>query len=259
MDEIFTLSDVAMLGASAAAMAIAVTLLPFLVQRIPWMTPSDPNTEFVIKIQATLFTMAALVLAFTLVQTDSYNRKVEALISTEASQINRMDRLLALYGTDTASALRSHLMDYTGSIVKDEWSAMAKGQASDATHRAWDSLSRSVLAIVPQNSRETAIFGELMKSLNSVVESRDERLAAVAAGLPRTYWMVIGFTILLLLFVSSTFYRTAFRVTLLAAQMAAIGAVLGFVIIQDHPFQNRTMISPGAIVATMSTMKQRAD
>jgi hypothetical protein len=100
--------------------------------------------------------MAALVMAFTLAQTDSYNRKVEALISTEASHINWMDRLLAFYGTDKASALRSHVMDYTGSIVKDEWSSMLKGQASDATHRAWDSLSRSILTIEPRNSRETA-------------------------------------------------------------------------------------------------------
>jgi hypothetical protein len=90
-----------------------------------------------------------------------------------------------------------------------------------------------------------------------VVESRDERLAAVATGLPRAYWIVIGFAILLLLFVSSTFHRTAFRVTLLAAQMAVIGAVLGFVIIQDHPLESRTAINPGAIVQAMSVMKQR--
>ncbi|MBV8193202.1 MAG: DUF4239 domain-containing protein [Alphaproteobacteria bacterium] len=259
MDQVFNLPDAVILGVPAAVMAIAIILLPSLVHRIPWMKPGSFNTDFIIRIQATLFTMTALVLAFTLVQTESYNRRTEGLISTEASHINRMDRLLARYGTDAATTLRSHLMVYAGSIVHDEWSSMLKGRASAATHHAWDTLSRGLLALEPQTGRQSAIFAELLKSLNSMVESRDERLAAVADGLPRAYWMVVGFTVAMLLFVSSTIERTAFSATVLAAQMAVIGAVLGFVIIQDHPLKAHTAIGPGAIVEAMGAMKQRGD
>jgi hypothetical protein len=63
----------------------------------------------------------------------------------------------------------------------------------------------------------------------------------------------------MLLFVGSTIHRTAFLTILLAAQMSVIGAVLGFVIIQDQGIKARSAIGPQAIIQAMGTMKQRLE
>lgn len=92
---------------------------------------SNENNDFVLRMQATLFTMTSLVLAFTLVEAESNFRTADLLVATEASQINRLDRLLSRYGDDSAADLRLHLLAYTKAIVDDEWPAMLRGERSE--------------------------------------------------------------------------------------------------------------------------------
>ena len=88
MNWLYSFPDLLILAAAAAVLSLLIVFLPSLVQRLPWMTPNDRNTDFVLRMQATLFTMTSLVLAFTLVEAENNFRKVEALVSAEASQIS---------------------------------------------------------------------------------------------------------------------------------------------------------------------------
>ena len=114
--------------------------------------------------QATLFTMTSLVLAFTLVEVEANFRKADALVSTEASQINRLDRLLNRYG--------------------------------------------------------------------------DEQVT-------------------MLLFITSTMQRSAFRAYVLAAQMAVMGAFIGFVLIMDQPFKGQTAVDTQPLRQAIVLMENR--
>ncbi|WP_428658536.1 hypothetical protein [Reyranella sp.] len=177
MNEVFVVPDIAIMAGCALLAGGSILVMPRLVQRLPWINPTKDDTDFVIRLQGTLFTLLSLLLAFSLVQSENYNRKVDAIVSGEASQLNRMDRLLARYGTEEATALRPHLVAYATSVVKDEWSVMLDGRGSGLTHGAWDPLSRGILALKPTDLREQSIFTELLRSLNQVVEARDERLS----------------------------------------------------------------------------------
>ena len=68
---------------------------------------ADANTEFVIRMQAPLFTMTALVLTFTLVEAERNFRQVDSDLTAEASQLNQIDRLLTRYDTPAATILRT--------------------------------------------------------------------------------------------------------------------------------------------------------
>jgi len=65
------------------------------------------------------------------------------------------------------------------------------------------------------------------------------------------------FAVLVLLCVSSTVQRTPFRMTVLAAQMAVIGAFLGFVFIQDQPFKGQMAVDAEPIMHTIAIFKER--
>jgi len=257
MDWLYSFPDLVILVSFAAFLAAVILGLPFLVRRLPWMKINDINTDFVLRMQATLFTMTSLVLAFTLVEAENNFRKVDALVSTEASQLNRLDRLLNRYGDPAATAIRPQLLAYAQSIVSDEWPAMLKGIPSEKTRTAFVPISRGILSLDPQTARQTMIYGEILRSFDAVAESRDARLAAVSVALPAAYWQVVLFAVLVLLCVSSTVERTPFRATVLAAQMAVIGAFLGFVFIQDQPFKGQMAVDADPIAHAIGIIKNR--
>jgi hypothetical protein len=259
MDWLYKFPDLFILVSFAAILAAVIVGLPSLVRRLPWMRPSDANTDFVLRMQATLFTMTSLVLAFTLVEAETNFRKVDALVSSEASQLNRLDRLLTRYGDPAAEGVRPTLLAYAQSIVKDEWPAMLKGVPSEKTRVAFVPISRGVLSLDPQTNRQTMIYGEILRSFDAVAESRDARLAATSVALPAAYWQVVLFAVLMLLFISSTVERTPFRATALAVQMAVIGAFLGFVFIQDQPFKGQMAVDANPIEQVIAIIKARKD
>src|SRR5262245_55226640 len=88
IDRLYTLPDWALIAFWAALLAGIMVGLPFLTQRVPCLRPSPDNSDFVLRLQATLFTMTSFVVAFTLVQAEFNYRKVDALVLAEASHIN---------------------------------------------------------------------------------------------------------------------------------------------------------------------------
>jgi len=253
----YSLPDFALLLVVGAIVAGAIVLLPRLIARLPWLKPSEDHTDFALRIQATLFTMTSLVLAFTLVEADRNFRAVESVVTAEASHLNRLDRLLFRYDEQAALAVRPLLLDYANSIVTDEWPAMKENSGSDRTRRAYGAVARTVLALDPRSARETQIFGEMLRSLDALAESRDARLAAVGEGLPWAYWFVVVFAVTMLLFVSSNIRPTAYRATVMAAQLSVIGVFIGFVIIMDQPFNGYTVVHAAAIEKTIKVIKAR--
>jgi hypothetical protein len=257
IDWLYSLPEVLILAAGALAMVGAILALPSLVHRLPYLRTSNENNDFVLRMQATLFTMTSLVLAFTLVEAESNFRKVDSLLAAEASQINRLDRLLNRYGDDSVAELRVHLLTYAKAIVADEWPAMLRGETSDKVRLAFASLSRGILEIEPRSARQTTIYSEILGSFDSIAESRDARLNAVTVALPERYWQVILFAVLMLLFITSTLGRSAFRAYVLSAQMAVLGAFIGFVFIMDQPFKGQTALDSDSLRRTIVLMEKR--
>jgi hypothetical protein len=255
---LYALPELLLIALGAGGLAVAVIYLPKLVQRVPFLAPTDAGLEFVIRMQAPLFTMTALVLTFTLVEAERNYRQIESNITAEASQISQLDRLLARFGDPAAQASRPLLLAYARSIVNDEWPAMLRrGEGSNKTRFAFTGVSRVVLALDPAPGRQALIYAEMLKSLDLIAQSRDARLDSLAVGLPGIYWAVILFSVLVLLLVSCTIPRTPFRTTVLAGQLAVLGAFVGFVFLMDSPYRGENAASPDTISRAVAAMEQR--
>ncbi|CAN5911741.1 hypothetical protein BH11PSE3_BH11PSE3_44760 [soil metagenome] len=254
---LYSLPDILVVGLAAATLAALVTLLPRLVRRVPILAPGEASTDFVLRVQATLFTMCALILTFTLAEADGNFRRVDALVSAEASQIDRLDRLLFRYGHPTAVETRKHLRAYTKSIIDEEWPAMLAGGESEKTRLAFAPVSRAILSFDPSPGRQVEIYAEMLRTFNAVAESRDARLNAVSIGLPTIYWCVVLFAASMLLFVSSTIHRTRFSAIILACQMAVLGGFIGFAFVSDQPFKGATGVDTSDHVRALKRMDNR--
>ena len=190
IDWLYTLPDWVLLAFWAALLAGLMVVLPFLTHRVPWLRPNPENSDFVLRLQATLFTITSFVVAFTLVEAEVNFRKVDALISAEASHINRLDRLLVRYGDGAGEPVRPQLLVYARSVVADEWPALlASGNGSDKTQQTFVLFSRSILAIEPSLGRQTNIHAEILRSFDAVAEARDARLSRrYRVLLSATFW-----------------------------------------------------------------------
>ena len=149
IDWLYALPEPLIVALAAAILATTIVYLPRLVRRVPGLAHSDVNTEFVIRMQAPLFTMTALVLTFTLVEAERNFRQVDSDLTAEASQLNQLDRLLTRYDTPAATILRPLVRGYAQSIVKDEWPRMLGGKPSRPASLAYAQLSRAIMAMDP--------------------------------------------------------------------------------------------------------------
>jgi hypothetical protein len=259
IDWLYRWPEPLLLAASAGIMALLMMFLPRLLRRLPYLAPNDSTTDFVLRIQTPMFNMTSIVLAFTLVQADANFRHVDTLVGTEAAHINQLDRLLTRYGDAQANEVRPLLLTYARSIVNDEWPAMLHDHDNAGTGRAFGPVSRRILAIDPAPGRQSLIFAEMLKVLDSVAEARATRLNTLSLGLPAIYWLVVLFAAVILTLVNSTIEQTPFRTAALASIMAVLGALIGLVFLTDQPFKGDTKIGPHALVRVIAIMEARRE
>lgn len=257
IDWLYSWPEFWLVATSTILLASLTAVAPLLTQRVPFLKPTDAGFEFVIRMQAPLFTMTALILTFTLVEAERNFRQVSAEVTTEASQINQLDRLLTRYDGPQAQLVRPLLLAYARSIVQDEWKKMLRGTASEATGMAYSAVSQSIFALDPKPGRQSLIYSEMLKSLDVMAESRTRRLDSVNVGLPTLYWEVILFAVLVVLFVGSTIQQTPYRTSILVAQMAVLGTFVGFAFVMDAPFKGETAVTGESIVRVVDLMEKR--
>lgn len=256
IDWLYALPELLVIFLSAAILAGLTQAVPFWLQRLPVFRPAEDHFDFIVRVQTTLFSMTGLVLAFTIVEAENNFRRVDQAATIEASQINNLDRLLVRYGKET-ERIRPYVRAYAQSVVAHEWPEMLKGEVGSHTSIAFMTLSRGVIAVDPTTVRQSILYGEMMKSLDAIAESRNTRLSSVSVALPATYWEVVLFSVLALVLVTCTIKRTAFRACLLGAQMSVLGAFVGFTFVMDQPYKGITAVRPDALVRTIASIDRR--
>lgn len=231
--------------------------LPLLTRKVPLLAPNPANTDFVLRLQSTLFMLIGFALAVTLVQAQANVRRIEALCATEAALINSLDRLLARYGSPQADDARPRLRSYVESIVRDEWPAMKHGRESHATRELYTPVVTTIAAINPTSGRQATFYGEILKLLDEVAEAREARIDAAAVSLPTVYWAAIGLAMAVLLLAACAVEQTRFRTLFLAAQAAVLGAFIAIVFITDQPLKGQTSVGPDSLSGILDVMPIR--
>lgn len=260
IDWLYTLPELLLIFIPATVLALLLIGLSWLVRRIPRFRLDDAHVDFVMRIEITVFSMASLVLVFTLIQADANYRRADDLVSKEASHVDQLDRLMARYGEARVAELRPLLRDYTRSIIQQEWPTMLKsGEGSEDTTRLFAALSHRILAVEPSTSRQSLIVAEMLKALDSTTEGRTARINAVTLGLPLLYWEVVAFALLMLISVASFAATNGFRTLVLAGQLTLLGALVGFVFIMDRPFYGQHALDSNDFERALARMAQRAE
>ncbi|MBT8524454.1 DUF4239 domain-containing protein [Polynucleobacter paneuropaeus] len=201
--------------------------------------------------------LCSLVLTFSLLQVLDDVHKVDALVATEATQINNLDRALTRYGDPSAEAVRPALISYAKSIVQDEWPMLLRGQGSQATLDKFKPVSQGIFRLQPHGERQTALFGKAIELSEQLAQSRDARIESAAIRLPAIYWSVIALTFLAVAGISAILESDRLAAFQLGLLMTALAGMVSLVFAFDRPFLGDSGVKPGAIEKAIEGMDAR--
>jgi hypothetical protein len=259
-DWLYTQSEVMIFIVGLVASVALMYVLAFYLKRTSILTDiTDHEKEFLIAIQSGLVALSAILLSFSLVLVITNFDHVDTNVSSEASRINDVDRLLVQYGDPQLAPLRAQLKAYTEAIVKDEWPKLARKEESEQVESLYALISTEIGKISPSTLREAAIFAELLKKSNEMGELRETRIESSHIGLHRIYW-VVNFAIFFgVLFMSAlglllNRWLTAIGITM---ELAALIGLMTIVFACDQPFKGSVSIKPESIEATLKRMTAR--
>ena len=257
MDFLYNFSNLSIMFSFIFIIGLLLTILHFIARSVPFLRPRPETFDFAMRMQIPVFSMCGLLLAFSLVNVQGNLKRVDALVTAEAAQLNNLDRLLSRFGDPQAQALRVDLQAYVRSIVTDEWLTMRQGAGSEATRHLFTPVARGVVLLVPQPGRQMQVFADMLKKIDDITEAREARLESAQIALPSEYWHAVGLIILILASLMSLVEITGFRAVAMGLQLSSLAIILALVFITDRPYLGETSIGPDAFQHVLKLMLER--
>ena len=209
---------------------------------------SDDETESAVSLMQVVAAYIGILIAFAGVQVWQDFADAENGVHREAATAAQLYRDMATYGPETVAA-RQSLRAYTESIVTDEWPLLAKGNSSPRTDVALFRLFEKIGEVRPKDGRDTAIYEEVFRNVNQLVELRRDRLIHSESGMPMILWIVGLVGSMLIVAYTATFPRTRTNALMIGGISIALGLVFLFILIVDRPFMGSFSVSGGELAA----------
>jgi len=171
--------------------------------------------------------------------------EVDKVVSMEAAAVASLYRDLDGYPQPLRERLETMMRDYTRVVIDKEWPAHKQGIALEDGDVILDRLENEVMSFEPTKEREKIAHGEVMQSLDTVVEQRRLRLQAVSTGLPAALWLVVVIGALLNGLLTYLFWvENLWLHALVIAILAIFIALLIFLTAaMDNPFRGEFSVS----------------
>ena len=187
-----------------------------------------------------------IVLAFVLVS--SWERFEEARERTEveANALRDLYRHASGLPQPTREDLRRLTIDYSRSMIDDEWPAMDRDSSSEVSRQIVERIWNTVLATEVTTNKDEVIFQNTLGKMDDFADGRRDRLLYARVGLPPIVWdflVVYGFVTVAF----SYFFglrRIGPQMLMTAALTATIGATLVIIHEMQTPFRGSVAVQP---------------
>ncbi|QWD86069.1 DUF4239 domain-containing protein [Polynucleobacter asymbioticus] len=202
---------------------------------------------------------AYVVLGFVLVLVMATVNEIDSNITKEASQIEGLDRLLIIEGSQAAQTTRQTLHLYTKSIVSDEWSRLAGGPRNPITRQYADELFKNLRAIQPGSALQVALFTDIIRSGDEIAQYRNLRIMNSQSHLPNLFWQLSCLTFFGVIVIAALRLTNLsnIRIIALSVQLAMLSWLLATVMILDLPYLGVVKASPEAFERSIQLMQAR--
>lgn len=195
---------------------------------------------------ATLGTIYAVLLAFTVVIVWGNYESVESNIEKEANCLAGLYRDSDVFPEHLKQNVLALFNEYAEVMLNEEWELLGRGESSPRAWEVVDNIWQFYRTYTPQTITEQIFFKESVKKLNEFFELRRSRLFEARRGISYLLWYVLIFggviTIVFTFFFGMENLRAQIVMTVL---LAIIISLIVFTIFEfDFPFTGGVSISP---------------
>lgn len=186
----------------------------------------------------------AVLLAFVFNEVWAQYDTAAQAISAECANLRAAAVLAKTLPPDEQALVAHATAAYLGSVVRDEWPAMAARNESAAASRAFRDLLEMTAQLKPASGR--APNGELLSLLERAHQERETRLFQMTLGVPDVLWcLLILMSVVLVGFAALCGVEYVVSQALFAGLLGgAIAFVLVVVHLLDYPFEGALRLPP---------------
>ncbi len=227
--------------------------LMLLTRRIWGESRLELNNEVAGFKYAVIGVLYAVLLGFVVIAVWDNFQDTDAAVRNEAKALRDLTEISYALPKDEGKALRAPIREYAETVVKSEWPAMARGQASPAASDALAHVAKAILDISAKDLYSAALFRESLKLIAQVDDNRNERLDSANGSVPPILWLALVMGALIALG-----YPAFFATPNLGAQLAMTASIAALValaflpaVVLDYPFTGEVSLSPEPFIHAM--------
>lgn len=228
---------------------VSVTALLVVVRKLPDWRDND-SSQVVIGVAAMAMTFFALVIAFAVVSLDNSFQNAQGNVQDEANALTQIVHDVRAFPPADKREIDAAVAAYIAEVRTHEFPALRDGKDDPRAAARFDRLFTEVQSLQPSTQTQRAFHAELVKSVNSVVTDRQNRLTAASSSLPEAFWILIGLTAVVSI-VSTLFLKTStlgLDVVLVTIVAVVVGAGIMTTLLLQYPFSGSVAVSSDPFV-----------
>jgi hypothetical protein len=206
---------------------------------------NQPSNELVIHIAGSFGLVYAVLLGLLTVATFQSTKDVQDGIGREASSLSTIYRTTDGYPEPLRSELKAELRDYTHYIIDKDWPAHRQGIVPVGGEHRLQVIRSTLMSYEPATKTQELLHSELLRYLDAMMVSREQRLAAVTAAIPHVLWyvVVIG-AFLSIAFLWMLHMELMPQIMLGGITAFFLGIMIFLIYAMDHPLQGAVSVPP---------------
>jgi len=210
----------------------------------------QPSNELIIHIAGTFGLIYAVLLGLLTVATFQNTKDLQDNIGREASSLSTIYRSTDGYPEPLRSELKAELRDYTHYIIDKDWPAHRRGIVPMGGEHRLKVIRSTLMTYEPATKTQELLHNELLRYLDAMMVSREQRLATVTAAIPNVLWyvVVIG-AFLTIAFLWMLHMDLMPQIMLGGVTAFFLGIMIFLIYAMDHPLQGAVSVPPDSFKA----------
>jgi len=205
----------------------------------------QPSNELIIHIAGTFGLIYAVLLGLLTVATFQNTKDLQDNIGREASSLSTIYRSTDGYPEPLRTELKAELRDYTHYIIDKDWPAHRRGIVPMGGEHRLKVIRSTLMSYEPTTKTQEVQHTELLRYLDAMTVSREQRPATVTAAIPPVLWYVVVIGALLTIAFLWMLQMDLMPQIMLGGITAFfLGIMIFLIYAMDHPLQGAVSVPP---------------
>jgi hypothetical protein len=208
---------------------------------------------------AVIGTLFAILLGFMLANSMQRFEQARTNVEREAEGLGDIFRLSDALPTELKTKIRKSCVDYTNTVIVDEWPKLQSGKVSPQAGEIISDLWQECIAYQPVTQGQSNVHQIMLQAMQQTGECRRTRLAELKYTLPPTLWLIIIFGGLTTIVFTFFFAIKSLRLQILMTSIVTTLICLNIYVLAgyDAPFSGDIALTTAPFEVVRDLMQRR--